>query len=39
MLEELSQNSAETVSNRKSIDMVEAYEEMFEFVYSHNGDD
>ncbi len=39
MLEELSQNAAESVSNRKSIDMVEAYEEMFEYVYSLNGGD
>jgi glycosyltransferase involved in cell wall biosynthesis len=39
LLEELSQNTAQSVSNRKSTDMVEAYEEMFEFVYSLNGGD
>ena len=39
LLEELSENTAESVSNRKSTDMVEAYEEMFEFVYSLNGGD
>jgi glycosyltransferase involved in cell wall biosynthesis len=39
LLEELSENTVQSVSNRKSTNMVEAYEEMFEFVYSLNGGD
>lgn len=37
LLEELSKNTVESVANRKSTDMVKAYETMFEFVYSLNG--